>query len=218
MTEPSTVLCYGDSNTYGADPETGTRLPKRIRWPRVMAASLGPRFDVIEEGLGGRTTIWDDPLEPGRNGAAYLDPCLASHAPLDVVILMLGTNDLKAHLRLGAEEIARGVQLLGGTVRRSGSGRAGGAPSLLIVAPVPVGEATTKSELWGFGDAREKSLLLAARYELVASILGCEFFDAGAVAAASAVDGVHLDKAAHEAIGLALAAEVRQMVGDSDQG
>lgn len=204
-----TVLCYGDSNTWGADPKTTLRLPKGVRWPGVMARGLDGELEVIEEGLPGRTTMSDDPYTSGLNGRTYLGPCLASHTPLDLVILMLGTNDLKAYFGLTPDAVARGTHVLADMVLRSDCGPAGSAPALLIVAPVPVGVASPPLELFGFEGAAEKSRGLASRYALVAEMLGCAFFDAASAATVSAVDGVHLDPAAHTAIGLALAHVVR---------
>ena len=96
------VLCYGDSNTWGYIPVTGGRYAPTVRWTGVMAEQLGPQFSAIEEGQSGRTTVWDDPLEGDKNGLRYLPACLESHMPLDLVILMLGTNDLKARFSLTA--------------------------------------------------------------------------------------------------------------------
>ncbi len=91
-----TVLCYGDSNTWGSDPETGERFAPEVRWPGVMARELGDGFHVIEEGLPGRTTLREDPIEGSyKDGRAYLTPCLESHRPIDLVTIMLGTNDLR---------------------------------------------------------------------------------------------------------------------------
>jgi len=101
------VLCYGDSNTWGYDPATRRRFAPDFRWTGVLANRLGPDHLVIEEGLNGRTTRWDDPIEPGRNGLALLRPCLDTHEPLDLVIVMLGTNDLKRRFNVTASDIAR---------------------------------------------------------------------------------------------------------------
>ena len=104
-----TIVCYGDSNTHGFDAATMGRFPRDVRWPGVLAAELGGIAEVIEEGLNGRTTIWDDPYLDGRNGRTYLLPCLRSHAPVDVLVLMLGTNDLKSIFGRSAAEIAAGA-------------------------------------------------------------------------------------------------------------
>ena len=107
-----TVLCYGDSNTYGYIPETGMRYPKEIRYPGKLQLLLGDDYLVIEEGCNGRTTIHDDPEDGWKNGLDYLKPCLNSHKPVDIVILMLGSNDLKDTFHLSAEEIAHGAGVL----------------------------------------------------------------------------------------------------------
>ena len=101
------ILCYGDSNTWGYDPQTRSRFPHDVRWTGVLASSLGTGYRVVEEGLNGRTTRWDDPIEAGRNGLTFLQPCLESHLPLDLVIVMLGTNDLKQRFGLSASDIAQ---------------------------------------------------------------------------------------------------------------
>ncbi len=102
------VLCYGDSNTWGADPAGGGRFSRDERWPGVLQKSLGDEYHIIEEGLGGRTTVWEDPIEGHKNGKEYLIPCLATHAPLDLVIIMLGTNDLKKRFSVSAQDVAFG--------------------------------------------------------------------------------------------------------------
>ena len=106
------VLCYGDSNTYGSVPGGGDRFPRDVRWPGVLAARLGDGWHVVEEGLGGRTTVFDDPILPDRNGKTYLLPCLLSHQPIDLVVVFLGTNDLKARFSASPADIAGGVAVL----------------------------------------------------------------------------------------------------------
>ena len=106
------IVAFGDSNTWGYDPATGRRFPPATRWTGVMATALGPSHHIIEEGLNGRTTVFDDPLDAGRRGADYLGPCLRSHAPFELLILALGCNDMKARFNVGAGEIAAGVERL----------------------------------------------------------------------------------------------------------
>src|SRR5262245_41824824 len=106
------VLCYGDSNTWGFVPGTGARYALDVRWPGVLREQLGPEYWVIEEGLNGRTTVWEDPEVAGRNGQQYLPPCLQTHRPLDAVILFLGLNDLKTKFGATAETIAEGLAAL----------------------------------------------------------------------------------------------------------
>ena len=125
-----TILCYGDSNTWGSDPETRERFPEDVRWPGVLRKRLDEEYRVIEEGLPGRTTVRDDPIEGGhKNGRTYLMACLESHRPLDLITLMLGTNDLKARFGSSASDIAQGAASLADMMLRSGCGPDCGAPT-----------------------------------------------------------------------------------------
>jgi lysophospholipase L1-like esterase len=208
-----TIVCYGDSNTHGASPVDGTRLPRDVRGPGVLRVELGDGFEVIEEALSGRTTVWDSPLAPGRNGRDYLQPCLWSHEPVDLVIIMLGTNDLKRVYGVTANEIASGAGLLVDLVRQSLAGPGATPPAVMLVSPVPLSEATDRSEVWGFGAARDESRLLADRFATIARGRMVPFFDAGSVAEVSPLDGVHLDADAHRSLGIAIAPLVRETLG-----
>jgi lysophospholipase L1-like esterase len=174
-----------------------------------MEAALGDGYEVIEEGLNGRCTIWDSPIEPGRCGLDYLLPCLLSHAPVDLVTIMLGTNDLKRVYGNTAAEIACGAARLVDVARGSLAGPEGMPPEVLLVSPVPLGPITARSEMWGFGEALEASKQLAGMYAIVAEDHGADFFDAGSVASVHPADGVHLDAAACASLGAAMAEAVR---------
>lgn len=213
--DPPTVVCYGDSNTHGADPATMSRFPRDVRWPGVVAGLLAGRAHVVEEGLNGRTTTWEDPFEAGRNGRAYLLPCLRSHAPVAVVVIMLGTNDLKAIHRLDAAMVAQGAGSVVDAARESLAGPGGRPPAVLLVAPPPLGRTTIAAELWGFGAARETSRRLAPLYREVATQSGAAFLDAGALVAVDPADGVHLGAAAHRVLGEAIAAEVLRLLDEA---
>jgi lysophospholipase L1-like esterase len=202
-----TILCFGDSNTYGYDPLTRQRLDRDTRWPGALRNTLGQGYDVIEEGLGGRTTVWDDPLEGSKNGRTYLIPCLASHAPLDLVIIMLGTNDLKKRFSLSAYDIAEGVRLLVSVALTSGAGPHSRAPQVLLVAPPPTTTLSDFAEM--FEGAEEKSRKFAAYYARVARESGCYFLDAGSVIVSSPLDGIHFEAAQHVELGKAVAAKVQ---------
>jgi lysophospholipase L1-like esterase len=204
-----TIVCFGDSNTYGANAVDQARYPREVRWTGVMRRTLGAEFEVIEEGLGGRTTMFVDPLGDDRSGAPYLQPCLWSHAPVDLVTIMLGTNDLKSAYRLRASEIALAAGHLVDLARRSLAGPAGTSPRVLLISPPPLAEATAKSELWGFGGSRAESQLLAKHYALIAQMRGAAFFDAGSVIQTSPVDGVHLEADAHAVLGRVVAGAIR---------
>ena len=210
-----TIVCFGDSNTHGADPSGGGRMPREVRWPRVMARALGDGYEVIEEGLNGRTTVFDSPLAPGRNGLTYLVPCLLSHAPVDLVVIMLGTNDTKRIYGLTASEISGGASVLVDAARSSLSGPDDTPPRVLLVAPAPLGEITAESEQWGFGDSRAESERLAGMYRIVADSAGVGFFDAGSVASVHPDDGVHLDAVACQELGTALAEVVRTQLSEA---
>lgn len=207
-----TVLCFGDSNTFGSAtvPRPDGRYAPDERWPGVLRTALGPGWLVIEEGLGGRTTVSDDPVEgEERNGRRYLYPCLMSHRPLDVVAIMLGTNDLKARFGKTAWEVAAGVGALVEIVKKAGAGPGGAVPAILVVCPPPFAPLTGFAAM--FGDGAAKSFELAKHYRAMAETAGVRFLDAGSVAKSSPVDGIHLDPDAHLAIGKAVAAEIRRI-------
>ncbi|MDF0603751.1 SGNH/GDSL hydrolase family protein [Psychromarinibacter sp. C21-152] len=204
------VLCYGDSNTYGqADADTpDTRFEASDRWPGVVRQLLEPGWLVIEEGLSGRTTVDDDPVEGAeRNGRRYLRPCILSHKPLDLVILMLGTNDLKRRFNKSPSEIGMGVRALVWDIRALPAGHGGRMPEVLLVAPPPI-----QAELgdWAevFEGGHEKSLALAEIYERVAEVEEVHFFDAGQVVDTAGGDGFHISRAAHRTLGEAMAHEI----------
>lgn len=206
MNDDYQILCYGDSNTWGYIPMSGGRFPQHQRWPGVMAERLGAGYHVIEEGLSGRTTVWDDPLEPHRNGLSYLPACLMSHQPLDLVILMLGTNDLKARFSLLASDIALGAERLVEVIQASQCGRDGRAPSILLAAPPPIVIKAGEDMFLG-GDA--KSAAFAQGYAAVAQRNGCAFFDVGRVIAVDEPDGIHYSAESHRTLGLAMAEMVK---------
>lgn len=212
------ILCYGDSNTWGYDPVTQARFDERTRWTRVLAATLGDGYEIIEEGLNGRTTVWDDPVEgelaSDKNGRTYLGPCLQTHAPLDGVILMLGTNDLKQRFGLPASDIALGVKALVGVIRRSSCGRDAAAPPVLLLAPPPLAPMTDQmalAEMFRAGEA--KSRHFGTLYARVAQETGCDFLDTCTVIRSSQVDGIHFDAGEHARLGTALAERIRAHSG-----
>ena len=199
----STVLIYGDSNTHGTPPmaELGAqgRHPHGSRWPDVMAAALGPQVQVIAEGLPGRTTVHDDPVEGGeRNGIKVLPAVLHSHRPIDLLLILLGTNDLKHRFSVTAFEIARSVERLALAARAEGV-----VGQILLMAPPPVRECGTLAEVFAGAEARQQGL--TGQIEAAAARLGCGFVDAGAHARVSPVDGVHWDRDQHAALGAAMA-------------
>jgi lysophospholipase L1-like esterase len=210
LTAQKVVLCYGDSNTWGYDPATRNRFGPTTRWTGVLAQCLGPGFRVIEEGLNGRTTVFDDPLSPGRNGLTYLLPCLESHCPVDLVTIMLGTNDLKQRFNHSASDIAEGAGLLADFARRYARRSDGSPATILLMAPPPIVELTDLDLM--FEGAYEKSRLFGRHYERVARWNNLPFLDAGKVVVSSQVDGIHFDADQHRKLGEAVAEKVRSLL------
>lgn len=209
-----TILCYGDSNTWGYSPVTGSRIASEERWCGVLRAGLGEEYEVVEEGLCGRTTVWDDPIE-GRhkNGSRCLLACLESHSPLHLVIIMLGTNDLKHRFSVRADDAARGAGALSRIAKISGTGVGGVSPEVLMIAPPqfsPLG-GTVFEEIFSGGE--EKSRAFAEAYHRSAEECGAYFFDAGAHVKSSPVDGIHLETDQHRILGKALVHEVKRIIG-----
>ena len=210
------ILCYGDSNTWGADPADDTRRHEwPARWPGVLQRELGGEYHVVEDGLGGRTTVYDDPLQAHRSGRETLAVALECHAPLDLVVLMLGTNDI-SYAHLSAADAADGAAELAHLVRRSPAGPEGPdgpAPQVLLICPPSVGpfENNWRPELWVGCD--EKSRALPREFARVASALGVPWLDAGGIVTTSALDGWHLEASQHELLGVAVAALVPELLG-----
>lgn len=210
-----TVLCFGDSNTHGTCPmvdrQDRRRFAKADRWPNVMAATLGESFDVIAEGHPGRTTVHPDPIEGvHKNGLAALPVILESHRPIDLVILLLGTNDLKARYNLPASDIALSVERLVDAVKASDSGPDKTAPAMLLVAPPPIEETGVFAEMFAGGAA--KSRQLGALYGDIATGKGIAFFDAGTAIESDANEGIHWAVESHAALGRAIAQQVSNMM------
>lgn len=205
------ILCYGDSNTWGFNPVTRERYDKYERWVGQLSQALGSDYDVIEEGLGGRTTVWDDPIEGYKNGREYLIPCLESHKPLDLVIILLGTNDLKTRFSLSAFEVAEGAGVLVQIVQKSNAGVMNRSPQILLLAPPPIGKLTAYADF--FEGAQAKSRKFAEQYQRVATELGCHFLDTSTIVVSSDLDGVHWEPSEHAKLGQAVAVKVREIIG-----
>ena len=206
------VMCFGDSNTWGYQPETGERYDRHTRWTGVMHDTLGNDFELVEEGLNGRTTVWDDPVDGLMSGLNYLEPCLKSHKPLNVVLLMLGTNDLKDRYCVTAPEIAKSAGRLVKHIQKCEYGPNGAAPEVVLMAPPP-----TILGLDGVGirvNGSAKSQAFADHYGEVAKELKCEFVDVGSLIESSPVDGVHWSAESHKVLGLAMAKVVSFMASD----
>ncbi|MDG3086181.1 SGNH/GDSL hydrolase family protein [Vibrio hannami] len=183
-----TVLCFGDSNTWGYSPDLPRRYNAEERWTMLLQAKLGSSFRVIEEGLNSRTTVFEDPFEPGKKGLDYLQPCLESHHP-DLVVLMLGTNDLKSRFNVTASDISKGAARLVQVIQNFEHSFMPEPPKVLLVSPAHVLEVDPLKE--GFDGAEAKSKQLSRYYKLRAEELGCHFLDAAEVVQPCAREGIH---------------------------
>ena len=208
------ILAFGDSLTWGFVAGQDARHPFEFRWPNVLAAGLGGKARVIEEGQNGRTTVFDDETTfESRNGAVALSLLLISHQPLDLVIIMLGTNDIKFAARCRAFDAAMGMERLIQIVRNANYVKGFKIPEILIISPpslVPTQDEWF-NELWGHAIAESK--LFAKHYKRVAEEQNVHFFDAGSVAVADKTDGGHLDQVNTKAIGVKLVPVVKKILG-----
>lgn len=214
MTKTKSVLCYGDSLTWGYDPVSLGRHAYEDRWTSVLAKALGPDVNVIAEGLNGRTTAYDDHLaDCDRNGATLLPSMLDTHKPVDLVIIMLGTNDMKRGIAGSAILALSGMKRLVRMVRNHDWGFDFEGPEVLLMAPPPCCETANAFFAAMFRGAPEESAMLASMYRDLADEEGCGFFDAGSVAETTALDGIHLDAENTKAIGRGVEPVVRMMLG-----
>ena len=204
-----TILTFGDSNTHGTPPMTDRVLRARhgreLRWPQVMARSLG--WELVEEGLPGRTAQFDDPVMDGMmNGHPALRQALQSHGPIDVLTLMLGTNDVKTRFGAGPEVVMAGMAALLDLATGIELQTRHGGFKVLLICPPPVQEVGVLAvDFWG---AAAKSRALPPLYAALAASRGVGFLDAGTVIETSALDGVHFDAGAHGKLGRAVAGAI----------
>lgn len=214
-----TIVCYGDSNTWGFMPKVcppiwaENRYAPDVRWTGVLKHELDDSFKIEEEGLNGRTTYIDDPQDESRNGLKYLNVCMQTKTPVDLVIIMLGTNDVKGFFGLTPLMIARGVGRIVAQILNGAFGPRGNAPEVLIIAPPHLHENLAHS--WPgeeFGtDALFKAAALAEQYQKIANEYSVHFLDAGCITADPA-DGVHLSVQGHATLGHMVAEKVRSIL------
>jgi len=206
------VVCFGDSNTWGASPDGSGRFPPDVRWTGVLQSELGGGYKVIEEGLNGRTTNIDDTIEEDRNGRRHLPSLLESHHPFDLIVIMLGTNDLKQRNNRGAADIAQSAAKLADLARKSMCGPGGDAPRVLLMAPPATVEAGHGLDAL-FAGSVEKSRQFPGQYAFWADAVGVDFLDAGSAIVSSPIDGIHFDPEAHATLGKTVAAKVKTILG-----
>lgn len=210
------VLCFGDSNTYCVHPHDPDfsgidRLDDGKRWTDFLAGALGEDYEVIVEGLKGRTTVFDDPVKEGMSGLQYLVPCVLSQSPLDLLLIMLGTNDTKQIYGATAGNIADGMARLIRTAQNTPCWRE--KPNILVVSPVCVGKDYKKGTLgYKYGDGSyEKMIELPHYYQKVAEQFGCGFLDAAQFVTVNEIDYIHMKESEQHIFGKEVAKKVREM-------
>ncbi|MDO4622511.1 MAG: GDSL-type esterase/lipase family protein [Eubacteriales bacterium] len=193
------VLCFGDSNTYGYNPYNGQRYPETIRWTGILASLLGEQYEVIEEGCNGRTTQYDTPGEEWKNGMRTIIPCLNTHKPVDIVVLALGSNDMKTIFHADASNAAAGAEKLIGMIRSFAAAKQQFQPEIILVSPPEIGEGIVHTAFAaGFTAAdAQKSKAFARFYKAAADRNGCRFWNAAACTGPSDIDHLHLDPKGH---------------------
>lgn len=211
------ILCFGDSNTWGWMPLKATRYPADVRWTGVMQAALGDDYTVIEDGISGRLTATDDPYHPYFNGRTALPYSMLASYPLDLVILFLGTNDIKYTEPYRA---ANGIEALISDVKNatarfdSYSPIWEKEPKILVILPTPIGPDIQKvNPTSDLRYAYERSLQLGPEIRRMAELYNVEWLDAAEFTGPSETDAVHFTPEGHHALGLAIADKVREMLG-----
>ena len=209
------ILCFGDSNTWGYDPATQTRFDNKIRWTGVLQENLGDKFNIIEQGLNGRTTKINESLDHNlgyarefRSGIDILPVIYESHSPLDMLVIMLGTNDLKTNFNRSAEMISNDVKSVCKSVLESPY--YSGHP-IVLISPTHINE-NSNNLLDSFIGTKQTSISLAPLYNEIAQELGTLFIDASKVVTTNEIDGLHWDKYQHNEFGLYLSKFIRSTI------
>ncbi len=207
-----TILCYGDSNTWGYDANTHDRFPYDKRWTSILESILGEKYKVIAEGLCARTTVLDDPYEgENKNGKRYISLILETHRPVDCIILMLGTNDLKKKFNATAWDIAQGAQTLIDEILKCGF-FVQSARNIILVAPPEVGKLAGTDFEKLFEDAEEKSKELGKYFHETALAKNCSFIDSAKYIKPTPLDAIHLDENAHAELAKVIADKVMEIM------
>jgi lysophospholipase L1-like esterase len=206
-TQAKRILCYGDSNTWGCVPGKDHRLrySSQERWTGVLQQLLGNEYEIIEEGLNGRTTCLDDP-KPGRedkNGLTYLIPCLKSQSPLEIVILSLGTNDMKERFRQSPQDIGNNIKTVINVIKDLNNYEAGDIPQIILLSP-PLVEETNPLAADNYIGATMKSRQLGEIFQRIATEFKLNYLDISHLVSPSAIDGLHLEKESHHKIAEAI--------------
>ena len=208
----ATVLCFGDSNTWGTVPGESGRYDKNERWPALLKSALVSEAEVIEEGQQGRTLVHNNPFQGEKSGQRYLKDCLEKYAP-DLVLILLGTNDLKKRFDLSADDVAKSAGHLAEQTQQYQSSSLQKTVKVLLIAPPPVYEVGFYAKM--YAGAAVKSMDFAKYYALYAQRIGCAFFDAGSVVTPCTEEGIHWQKDQHQFLADALVPIIKNMLDES---
>lgn len=218
-----TIVCYGDSNTWGYMPKreqpTNTarnRFPWGVRWTSLLQKALEAEYHVVEAGVNGRTTVFEAPFEIGRNGLEHIDACLLASFPVDLVIVMLGTNDIKEYFAQPTYAIRLGMQRLIQQIQAGGYGNDDGVPEILLVSPIRINPTYVDGWLGEeFGpNTLEKDAQLAAQFKTAAETMRVHYLNAGEFIMADEADGIHMNEAGHARMAQLIEAKVREILGN----
>lgn len=211
------IVCFGDSNTHGYCANTGGRFDENQRWSCLLQKNLGEDYLILEEGLSGRTTCFQDPIHEALSGLDYIYPCLMSHEPVDLLVIMLGTNDTKERFCSSAACIALGLKRLIAKAIAAADAWKEGKANILVITPQNIDKKYINTEIastMGRGCA-EKSEELAGEFRKIAELMGCHYLDANQLITAPTndVDYMHLTQEGHLQLANALAEKIKEILG-----
>lgn len=211
------IVCFGDSNTHGYCAKTGGRFDEEQRWTCLLQKKLGDDYLILEEGLSGRTTCFQDPIHEALSGLDYIYPCLMSHEPVDLLVIMLGTNDTKERFGSSAACIALGLKRLIAKAMAATDAWQNGKANILVITPQNIDKRYIDTEVgatMGRGCA-EKSEQLAEEFEKISELMGCHYLDANQMITAPAndVDFMHLTEEGHLQLARALTDKIKEILG-----
>ena len=190
------ILAFGDSNTWGLIPGSAPyeRYPWGVRWTSLLQERLDDTR-VVEEGLCGRTTVFEDELRPGRKGVNSLSVLLDSHYPVDGAILMLGTNDCESYYNVSAQVIGRGIEKCLDELQKYLD-----PEKILLISPVDLGEDVWRPEK--DPEFSKESVMISKQlkgiYKDIAKRRGVRFLAASDYVVASDIDNEHMDVESHK--------------------
>jgi len=209
------ILCFGDSNTWGYNALDSSRFQNDVRWTKLLQRMLEEGYEILEEGLSGRTAVCDDPLNEGLRGLDYIYPCVMTHAPLDLVIIMLGTNDAKERYSLTPNNISAGITRLASKVKGTMTGRDGNDPLILVVAPPAIGRGYNETPaLLSMGrEFDTKTREMIPYLKEMAELNGLAFLNTDETVPMNNIDYMHLNPAGHAKMASVMEEKILELLG-----